>query len=292
MSNVGEIIPAGTFLDTFNIYGHVHDLVYGFAAVGGVSPYFIGTVPPSTPLFAVANGDSEDIFGYANDGHQRNKFTGLLDSLLSNVSNQPGSTTDLGDYSGAIDISTYAGNISKTTGNFEWTASFSGNFSDATKWNQYLGPTNTATPNAVGAAVNLLNQPWAATSITLNTGVTLGTVNFANGTASYTLTPSGGNTLTMNNSGNGALIADWQGTHNVNVPLVLADNLTLTALNATDTLNIGGAISGSYSLQKLGRGCRGPLRFQQLHRRHHHQRGHAGRLLCRQSWAGLEWTHD
>ena len=44
----------------------------------------------------------------------------------------------------------------------------------------------------------------------------------------YTLSGSGANTLTLNNSGSGATIAVANGSHAINAPVVLADNLTVS----------------------------------------------------------------
>ena len=110
----------------------------------------------------------------------------------------------------------------------------------------------------------MFNVPTtAAVTVTLNTPVTLGTLQFGNsGSASvgYTLIGSGSNTLTLNNSGSGATITVTAGTHAIDTPVILADNLTVTTGSTNpSTLSFGTASSitdngAGYSLTMSGTG--------------------------------------
>jgi fibronectin-binding autotransporter adhesin len=132
-----------------------------------------------------------------------------------------------------------------------WAAPVSGNWSSASNWTQ-------APPNAVGAGA-VINAPTAAAlTITLDEPVTLGALllgNSGGASVGYTLSGAGSNTLTFSNSGNGATISVTDGTHAINAPVVLADNLVVTGSGANPwTLTFGPAssITGSSSLTKNG----------------------------------------
>jgi autotransporter-associated beta strand protein len=138
-----------------------------------------------------------------------------------------------------------------------WTSAVSGTWSNSGNW-------RAGVPNGVGVGA-VFNVPTTATvTVTLDTLVTLGSLQFGNsGSANvgYTLSGSSSNTLTFNNSGNGATITLTDGTHAINAPVVLADNLTVTAGSTNPwTLSFGTASSisqsgtGSYSLTMSGTG--------------------------------------
>lgn len=106
-----------------------------------------------------------------------------------------------------------------------WALAASGNWSAAGSWK------NGTVPNglAIGAVINA--STTAALTITLDQPVTIGTLllgNSGGATVGYTLSGTGTNTLTLSNSGNGAVITVTDGTHVIDAPVVLADNLTLT----------------------------------------------------------------
>ncbi len=106
-------------------------------------------------------------------------------------------------------------------------------------------------PNAVGAIAAINAPTTAAATITLDKPQTIGLLelgNSASPTVGYTLSGTGTNTLTFNNAGNGATIAVTDGTHAINAPVVLADNLQVTGNNSGWTLSFGGAPSGSGSI--------------------------------------------
>lgn len=226
---------------------------------------------------ALGNGDSGGgVFGYdANDPYARVKLLGVLETKFpfyatagntstDDIAQQPDRTAAWGNASGAVDIASYAAQMAAYTNTFEWTSAGSGAWS-STHWNEYLNPLDNSHPGVTGptsltsagspatASINLLNAITDPTTITLDVSPTIATLNFAH-TIAYTLAASGGNTLTLSNQGNGALVADWQGSHTINVPLVLADAATFHVAGASDTLTLGGSLSGAYAMTKTGAG--------------------------------------
>jgi autotransporter-associated beta strand protein len=102
-------------------------------------------------------------------------------------------------------------------------------------------------PNGVGVGATFNVPTTAAVTVTLNTPVTLGSLQFGNSGSprtGYVLSGSGSNTLTFNNSGNGATITVTDGTHAIDAPVVLAENLTVTTGGTNPwTLSFGTASS-------------------------------------------------
>jgi autotransporter-associated beta strand protein len=105
-----------------------------------------------------------------------------------------------------------------------WRSAISGNWSDATKWN------TDAAPNAAGASAVLIKATTTALTVTLDSPETIGTLalgNSASDSVGYIL--SGSNSLTLSKSGNGATITASDGSHAINVPVILASNLVVAA---------------------------------------------------------------
>ena len=102
-----------------------------------------------------------------------------------------------------------------------WASAVSGNWSDVRKWTGGV-------PNAAGAIAVFNASTTAALTITLDNPRTVGALQFGNSggaNVGYTLSGSGSDNLTLNNSGSGATIAITDGSHVINAPVVLADNL-------------------------------------------------------------------
>jgi len=109
-------------------------------------------------------------------------------------------------------------------------------------------------PNAAGAGAVFSASTAAAVIITLDKPQTVGTLQFGNsGNASvgYTLSGSGSNTLTLNNSGSAATITVANGSHDIDAPVILADNLLVTGSGKLAFGN-SSSISGSSSLTMSG----------------------------------------
>jgi autotransporter-associated beta strand protein len=131
-----------------------------------------------------------------------------------------------------------------------WSAAVSGSWSAAGNWTGGV-------PDAAGA-IAVIDAPTAtALTITLDKPQTVGALLLGNSggtTLGYTLNGAGTNSLTFNNSGYGATVTVTGGTHGVNAPVVLADNLQVAGGNAGWTLSIAGSITGSHSLTMSGNG--------------------------------------
>ena len=137
-----------------------------------------------------------------------------------------------------------------------WTTAVKGTWSQPGNW-------TSGVPNAVGAGTTFNVSTTAAVTITLDMPVTIGSLQFGNSRsvgAGYTLSGTGANTLTLNNSGSAAAITVTNGTHAINAPVILADNLTvITGGTNAWTLSFGTASSitdngAGYSLTMSGTG--------------------------------------
>jgi autotransporter-associated beta strand protein len=89
----------------------------------------------------------------------------------------------------------------------------------------------------------------AERTITLNSPQTVGMLRFGNSgspSVGYALSGSGSKNLTLNNAGNGATITVTDGSHVINAPVILADNLVVTT-GGTDPWMLGFGTSSSIS---------------------------------------------
>jgi fibronectin-binding autotransporter adhesin len=124
-----------------------------------------------------------------------------------------------------------------------WTADANGNWSDATKWSS-----NPNVPHAAGDTATL-GVGSALRTVTLDANETSGTINFTNDN-SFVIA-SAGKTLTLDNSGSGALVNVTAGTVNaIQTAVGLNDNATVT-VSANKTLAISGAIANSSGAKSL-----------------------------------------
>ena len=142
-----------------------------------------------------------------------------------------------------------------------WASAVSGKWSMPGNWTGGM-------PNAFGGGAVINAPTTAAQTITLDAPQTICTLllgNSASSTVGYTLSGSGGNTLTLNNSGyplagGGATITVTDGTHSIAAPVILADNLVVTSSGTNSwTLSFAAASSitdhgGGYSLTMSGAG--------------------------------------
>ena len=134
------------------------------------------------------------------------------------------------------------------------TSATTANWSDATKWQ-----TSVVAGSTAGDTANLTANITANVVITLDTAVTLGTLNIGDANAGNTYTlAAGAGSLTLNNNGSGASIV--QGSQSagdtISAGFTIADNLTLTNNSSAKTLTISGAMteSGVRNLTKTGTG--------------------------------------
>jgi autotransporter-associated beta strand protein len=121
-----------------------------------------------------------------------------------------------------------------------WNSSVNGNWSTAGNWTG--GP-----PDAAGATATLNAATPAPLTVKLDNPQTVGTLQFGNpasATAGYTLDGSGTNTLTLDNSGSGVTIIVSEGTHAIDAPVILADNLAITGSGTSPWILAFGPSSG------------------------------------------------
>jgi autotransporter-associated beta strand protein len=132
-----------------------------------------------------------------------------------------------------------------------WTGS-AGNtsWSDSGNWSNGV-------PN-YAAATAVINTPGASPiTVTLDGPQTVGSLALGSTNSSaVTISGTGGNTLTMNNLGSGATILTVGGSDEVNVPVALADNLTISgsgtlAFSTSSSITDNG---GQYALTMNGTG--------------------------------------
>ncbi len=133
-----------------------------------------------------------------------------------------------------------------------WSTAVSGSWSATGNWTGGV-------PNSVGAIAVINAATTTPLTITLDKPQTLGAMLLGNSgstTVGYTLSGTGSNSLTLNNSGYGAMITVTSGTHGINAPVILADNLQVSGGNVGWTLSFGaaGSITGAHSLTMSGNG--------------------------------------
>ena len=123
-----------------------------------------------------------------------------------------------------------------------------------TNWSNSSNWTN-GVPN-FAAATAAINAPAASPiSVTLDSTQTVGTLMLgSSNAASVTISGTGGNTLILNDLGSGATVSAMGGSHEIDAPVVLAENLTVSG---GGTLTFGTASSitdngSQYSLTMSG----------------------------------------
>ena len=129
----------------------------------------------------------------------------------------------------------------------EWANSAGGNWTAAGNWTGSV-------PNGAGHVANLNTKLASSSTITLNAAVTVGTLNFNNTAASYTI--AGANTLTLNNGASAATVLVWDGQHGISAPLTLSSNVDINTSGLASALTISGILNNSSSktINKLGTG--------------------------------------
>ncbi|MGA2257975.1 MAG: alkaline phosphatase family protein [Thermoguttaceae bacterium] len=122
-----------------------------------------------------------------------------------------------------------------------WASAISGSWSNARNWTGGI-------PNGIATGAVINASTTATLTITLDAPVTLGTLLLGAGTpgVGYTLSGSGSNMLTFSNTSNNtaATITVVDGSHVIDAPVVLADNLVMAGGGANSwTLSFGTASS-------------------------------------------------
>jgi hypothetical protein len=131
----------------------------------------------------------------------------------------------------------------------QWSNNGSGNFNVGTNW-------NSGAPTGVGAEAEFLGAITSNQVVYTDVPITLGTVVFNNSVASYALTGAVGASLTLQTATGSALVDVQAGTHEINLPLIVASNTTLETDTSTASLVIANpvTINSGVSVTQTGSG--------------------------------------
>ena len=128
-----------------------------------------------------------------------------------------------------------------------WAAAVSGSWSKTSNWTGGV-------PDAAGAGAVIDVATSAALTITLDAPETVGTLvlgNSQSGSLGYTLLGSGSNTLTFDNSPSNTPITLAGGSHVIDAPVILADNLVVSGSGKL-AFGESSSIAGDHSLTLNG----------------------------------------
>jgi autotransporter-associated beta strand protein/uncharacterized repeat protein (TIGR03803 family) len=225
---------------SIGIDGSGYQNLYSFSGGDGFAPYG-SLILSGTTLYGMTSGGGSsgegNVFSIGVDGSGFQNLLGFSGTGGAYPGNEPlgdltlsGSTLYGMTLAGGANDDGTAFSLTMTTPGPSapapsWASLSSGSWSNSANW---IG----GVPNGAGDGA-VFNLPTAsAITVTLDMPVTIGSLQFANsgiGNLGYTLTGSGGNTLTFNNSGSGATITVIDGSHAINAPVILADNLVVTS---------------------------------------------------------------
>ena len=126
------------------------------------------------------------------------------------------------------------------------------NVNASASWNTPGNWSTNTVPNGVGQQAGLGTLPTTATTVSLDSAQTVGTLTFDN-TAGYTLAAGNSGSLTLDNSGGtiGGQIIVLSGTHSITAPLTIANSGAVVTLSGGGSLEISGDISESGGSQSL-----------------------------------------
>ncbi len=130
-----------------------------------------------------------------------------------------------------------------------WTNNGSGDFNASANW-------NSGAPSGVGAEADFLGAITSNQVVYTDVPITLGKVVFNNSAASYALTGAVGSSLTLQTATGSALVDVQAGTHEINLPLIVASNTTLQTDTPSASLVIANpvTINSGESLTQTGAG--------------------------------------
>ena len=133
---------------------------------------------------------------------------------------------------------------SAPTADGTWRANASGNWSDSTKWGSGVvadGAGNSAFFNTLDITTNV--------TVTLDTSRTIGSLLIAdlNATHKYTISSSGGSTLTFDNAGSNSSLEQMGGSagDTISAPILVNNDLDINNFSATNQFTISGNIASS-----------------------------------------------
>src|SRR5207247_2924748 len=143
----------------------------------------------------------------------------------------------------SLDLTVFS-NITNATWNFNG----DGNASDAAKWDGGV-------PNGIDQIANFTSHGGTITAsptVTLDTDVTLGRINFDHTAGSYTIAGSGTSSLILDVTSSQATVNVISGNHTISAPVVLNKD---TTINATGSISFTGAVTATgKAITKAGPG--------------------------------------
>ncbi len=216
----GNLTYAGTSLNT-SLLEFTHNLTiaggsFEFSVLGTGAPF---TTPGTYAMFEL--GPNATIVGGAGSFNNLN-WQGAPVGFTFSLAPLAGGNSDI-----------YAATVAFTPSQGFWTANTtsSGNWSVNANWDG----NNSVVPNAAGAQAVFPAIQSGPYSVIVDGNFTIGNLTLS-GANAYTLnTANGTQSLTMNNSGNQAILFIAGGNHTVNVPLVLAANIGMNIDAASGT---------------------------------------------------------
>ena len=210
-------------------------------------------IPPSsnTSTLTIVNTGAMGVGTYRLFDYSGNAFTDISTLALADAN------SGLFNLSLVNNAANTSIDLEVTAINVQWKKGGSNtNWSDAGNW--WAG----AVPDGIGVEALFINNNGTAgfgttETVTLDTSKTVGEIVFQNPTTAFTISAPAGQTLTLNESGGGALISvlATPATAHISASLILADNLTVDIAAGGSGLDLSGAISGiDQTVTKTGTG--------------------------------------
>ena len=173
-----------------------------------------------------------------------------FNSLVGGLGNFALSSPTLGSFSASLQLQANEIDLKLVSASIEWAGVSGANWNINTNWNP-----NTAYPNGTDAIAKFGTLGSGGT-VNIPIPITVGTIIFDNYSNPYTLSTTN-RTLTLDVSSGNAAINIAAGSHTIDMPVILKDNVVISVDNGSDTLTIKKAISqssGTYGLTKQGSG--------------------------------------
>ncbi len=229
-SGVLDVAAGSQSVAAFNMLGGTLNLDVSNLLIVTGTANFGGALNLSDTGSLTMSGGSLELIGYTS--HSGSFST-------SNVSSFPGYQLEY--LSNQLDL------VKLATGPAQWNISGSGSWNTGSNW------TTNLSPSGVGVTALLGSAATSSATITLDSPQTLGTLTFANSSASYALTAGSAGSLTLDNTGGtiGGQIFVTSGTHSIAAPLIISSSAAYVSLSGSGSLDISGDIgqaNGSHSL--------------------------------------------
>lgn len=195
----------------------------------------LGSATPLTLSLTAGSINGPLIFGNEQRGLSGEGVNGFLDEIrISNVARA-------------------ANNFIFTTGvvGTFWNVDANGNWATAANW-------TAGSPNSSGSTANFGGggtEITAPRTITIDGTKTIGTLNFNNPNAAFTLASGTAGALSLDNGASPANVTNIAGNHTIAVPITLpAAGANFSVIGSSDKLSITNSISGTGTLTKSGAG--------------------------------------